>query len=131
MVKPRKMLSESVLDDRRSVGVRKALSELAPAERVEQLCNLEAMAQVAEWNGDLRPDRIIAYAMAVTHFNGTSFTAEGAALHSREDWYKLQFKCDLTPNRQKVVAFEFQVGEAIPREDWQEFSLPDEGEPSD
>jgi Domain of Unknown Function (DUF930) len=131
MVKPRQMLSEGALDDRRSGKVRKVLSQLAPAEQVEQLCNLEAMAQVGAWNRSLQPDRVVAYAMAGTRFDGVSFQAEGAALHSRQQWYSLQFKCDLAPDGQKVVAFEFRVGDTIPRDAWQDYSLPDESGPSD
>ena len=131
MVKPRQMLSEGALDDRRSGKVRKVLSQLAPAEEVEQLCNLEAMAQVGAWNRSLQPDRVVAYAMAGTRFDGVSFTAEGAALHSRQEWYRLQFKCDLAPDGQKVVAFQFRVGDTIPRDAWQDYSLPDESGPAD
>ncbi|EHJ95611.1 hypothetical protein [Agrobacterium tumefaciens] len=40
------MLSEKVLDDPRSRKARKELAPLAPADEVEQLCGLEAIAQV-------------------------------------------------------------------------------------
>lgn len=130
-VKPRSMLSESVLADNGSSQTRKALSQLAPAEQVEQLCNLEAMAQVGAWSSSLLPDRVVAYATANTQFDGRSFLAEGAALHSGDDWYRLQFKCDLAVNALKVVAFEFLLGDAIPEQNWQEFGLPSESGPSD
>jgi hypothetical protein len=130
-VKPRSMLSESVLADDRSSETRKVLSQLAPAEQVEQLCNLEAMAQVGAWSRSLLPDRVVAYATANTQFVGRSFLAEGAALHSGDDWYRLQFKCDLAVNALKVVAFEFLLGDVIPEPSWQEFGLPSEREPSD
>jgi hypothetical protein len=130
-VKPLRMLSESILADDRSRQTREALSQLAEAEQVEQLCNLEAMAQVGASNSSLRPDRVIAYATADTRLNGTSFLAEGAALHSRDDWYRLQFKCDLADDSLKVVAFEFSLGDTIPKRDWQDLSLPDESGPPD
>lgn len=125
-VKPQHMLSEAVLADPRSKDVRKTLSTLAASEQVEQLCNLEAMAQVGLWNRSLQPDRVVAYATSATKLDGTSFSADGAALHSGEDWYGLQFTCDLAPDRKAVVAFEFVVGEVIPRDHWLEYSLPDE-----
>lgn len=131
MVKPSHMLSEGVLEDPRSGKVRKVLAQLAPAEQVEQLCNLEAMAQVGSWNRSLQPDRVVAYAMAVTRFDGASFTADGAALHSGQEWYSLQFKCDLAPDGKKVVAFQFRIGDTIPRAVWQDYSLPDESGPAD
>ncbi len=130
-MKPQHMLSEAVLADPRSRDVRKTLSALAAAEQVEQLCNLEAMAQVGEWSRRLQPDRVVAYATAATKLTGTSFSAVGAALHSGTDWYGLQFTCDLAQDSQKVIAFEFVVGDVIPREDWSNYSLPDEEGASD
>ncbi|XUY27786.1 DUF930 domain-containing protein [Agrobacterium sp. rho-8.1] len=130
-VKPSKMLSESVLADHRSSQARQALKQLAPAEQVEQLCNLEAMAQVGAWNKELRPDRIVAYAMADTKISGSDFIAAGAALHSKRDWYRLVFRCHLTPDKQHVNAFEFRLGDEIPKEIWAEHNIPDEDGASD
>lgn len=125
-VKPTRMLSEGILADRHSREAKLALSQLAPAEQVEQLCNLEAMAQVGQWSKDFLPDRVVAYAMADTKLEGNFFFADGAAVHSKQDWYNIQFKCDLTPDHKKVEDFEFTVGDPIPKEDWSEHSLPDE-----
>lgn len=126
MVEPSRMLSEEVLDDPRSRKARKELAALAPADQVEQLCGLEAMAQVGEWSKALRPDHVVAYAMADPKMVGNAFSADGAALHSKKDWYALKFKCELTPDHKKVAAFEFLVGDPIPKSDWGEHSLPDE-----
>ena len=127
MVKPSRMLSEKVLADPRSRKARKELAALTPADQVEQLCGLEAMAQVGAWSKELRPDRVVAYAMADPKMVGNAFSADGAALHSKRDWFKLQFKCELTPDHKKVAAFEFLMGDPIPRKDWADHSLPDEG----
>lgn len=126
MVKPSRMLSEKVLDDPRSRNARKELAALAPADQVEQLCNLEAMAQVGTWSKQLLPDRVVAYAMAEPKIDGDAFLADGAAIHSKRDWYRLKFRCELTPDHKRVAAFEFLMGELIPREIWGEHSLPDE-----
>ncbi|TCQ15731.1 DUF930 domain-containing protein [Rhizobium sp. PP-CC-3G-465] len=131
MVKPTRMLSEKVLDDPRSRKARKELAALAPADQIEQLCGLEAMAQVGAWSKELRPDRLVAYAMADPKMIGDAFSADGAALHSKKDWYALKFKCELTPDHKMVSAFEFLVGEPIPHEEWAEHSLPDESESLD
>lgn len=99
---------------------------LAPTDQIEQLCNLEAMAQVGVWSKDHRPDRVVAYAMADPKLSGNTFSADGAALHSKRDWFKLRFRCDLTPDHKKVAAFEFLMGEPIPRKEWEEHNLPNE-----
>jgi len=126
MVKPSRMLSEKVLADPRSRKTRKELAALAPADQVEQLCGLEAMAQVGAWSKALRPDRVVAYAMADPKMTGNVLSADGAALHSRKEWFRLKFRCELTPDHKKVASFAFLMGDPIPREDWAEHSLPDE-----
>ena len=126
MVKPPRMLSEKVLDDPRSRNARKELAALAPADQVEQLCGLEAMAQVGAWSKELLPDRVVAYAMADPMMVGNTFSADGAALHSKREWYQLKFRCELTPDHKKVAAFEFFMGGPIPKSDWEVHRLPDE-----
>lgn len=130
-VNPSQMLSEAVLADTRSSQARQALKQLAPADQIEQLCNLEAMAQVGAWSKELEPDRVVAYAMADPKLSDSDFVAEGAAIHSKRDWYSLQYRCHLTANNQKVVAFEFLIGASIPREVWMDHNLPDEDGASD
>jgi hypothetical protein len=125
-VRPTNMLSEAVLADPRSAKAKAALTQLAPAEQVEQLCNLEAMAQVDHWDGSFQPDRVVAYAMADTKMQDNLFSAEGAVIHGKQNWYKLQFTCELTPDHTKVVAFEFLIGDPIPREVWSQYNLPEE-----
>ncbi|MDK4717774.1 DUF930 domain-containing protein [Rhizobium sp. CNPSo 3968] len=127
MVKPSRMLSEKVLDDPRSRNSRQQLAMLRPADQIEQLCNLEAMAQVGVWSEEYQPDRVVAYAMTDPKLSGNTFSADGAALHSKGDWYRLRFRCDLTPDHKKVAAFEFLMGEPIPKKDWADHSLPEEG----
>lgn len=126
MVKPSRMLSEEVLADPRSRRARKELAALAPTDQIEQLCNLEAMAQVGAWSREFQPDRVIAYALANPNLTANAFLAEGAALHSKREWYRLRFKCELTPDHKKVAGFEFLIGELIPKEDWAEYNLPED-----
>ena len=44
--------------------VERSLKMLAPAERLEQLCDYTAMARIREQSKDYRPDRAVANAMA-------------------------------------------------------------------
>lgn len=124
--KPQRMLSAAVLADPRSRDSLETLKQLRPADQVEQLCNLEAMEQVGAWSKQLKPDRVVAYAMKNPRLSGTNFVADGAAVHSKHDWYQLRFKCSLAATKDKVLAFEFLLGEAIPRDLWPEYNLPDE-----
>jgi len=125
MITARTLHSESVLANPRSRGAREALKTLEASERIEQLCNLEAMSQIHAWKEQFEPDRVVAFAMAGTKLTKSTLEAEGAAFRSRKQWYGLRFRCEMAANG-KVVGFQFQVGEAIPRSEWAAHDLPPE-----
>ena len=124
MIHPPRMLSQRVLADPRSRETVAMLPKLALEERVEQLCGLEAMGQIHDWQRDFEPDRVTAYALAGTKLSGRVLTAEGAAFRSRRRWYGLRFACTVSPDLKRVTAFAFHVGEPIPRERWEALGLP-------
>lgn len=123
MVRPSTMLSGRTLADPRSRQARADLATFDATERRIQLCNLEAMDQVAAWRKDFRPDRVVAYATAEAVLEGRHLRADGAAMRSRRRWYALKFECDLAAADDQVVGFAFSVGDAIPRSRWSELGL--------
>ncbi|HEV2509586.1 DUF930 domain-containing protein [Bosea sp. (in: a-proteobacteria)] len=125
MITARTLHSDSVLANPRSRGAREALKTLEASERIEQLCNLEAMSQIHAWKAEFEPDRVVAFAMASTKLTKTALEAEGAAFRSRKQWYGLRFRCEMAANG-KVAGFQFRVGEAIPRSEWAAHDLPPE-----
>ncbi|OCC01926.1 hypothetical protein BA190_26410 [Labrys sp. WJW] len=131
MIQARKILSDLALADPRSRQARKMLPLLGRDERMEQLCNIEAMAQLRAWNHELEPDLTIAYARAETKTADAGVTADGAAFRSRKQWFALKYRCDLTADLAKVSAFAFQAGSTIPRKDWGRFNLPVSDKPQD
>lgn len=124
LVRPRRLLSQQVLADPRSRDTLAMLPRLAPDERVEQLCGLEAMGQIHAWQQSYEPDRVSAYAMADTRYAGRVLRAEGATFRSRRRWYGLRFECTISADLKRVTAFAFQVGEPIPPARWQALGLP-------
>ena len=131
MVHARQLFSASALADPRSKGAVAALRQLSGGERVIQLCNVETMEQVRRWKSDYRPDFVVAHATAKAKLSGTTLEADGAAFRSRQRWYSIKFRCQLTPDLEKVAAFEFAVGQAIPEREWEAYSLPIGGGGSD
>lgn len=125
MITARTLHSESVLANPRSRGAREALKTLEAGERIEQLCNLEAMSQIHAWKAEFEPDRVVAFALAGTKLTKNTLEAEGAAFRSRKQWYGLRFRCKMAANG-KVAGFEFRVGEAIARSEWAAHDLPPE-----
>jgi Domain of Unknown Function (DUF930) len=96
-----------------SRSARQSLATLALDARFEQLCDVEAMEQVARSEKEFRPERAVAYATADAKVVGNLMTADGAAFLSKGHWYRLSFRCETTPDRQKVVSFDFATGGPI------------------
>jgi hypothetical protein len=124
MIVAKTMLSEKMLADPRSSQARRELATFADTERIVQLCNLEAMDQVEAWRSDFQPDRLVAYARSDVKMSGETIVADGAAFRSRKNWYDIKFKCEVAPDHAKVVAFEFKIGDPVPRKDWEKLNLP-------
>jgi len=124
MVRPRRMLSQQVLAHPLSRDTLAMLPRLAPEERIEQLCGLEAMGQIHAWQQAYEPDRVSAYATAGTRLSGRELRAEGAAFRSRQRWYGLSFTCTLSADLKRVTAFAFHVGEPIAPSRWEGLGLP-------
>lgn len=131
MVRAKELFSAKVLADPRSKEALVALRQLGTDDRIIQLCNVEAMEQVHIWESDFQPDFVVAYAMADTKLSGFTLQADGAAFRSKRHWYDIKFKCEVTPDLEKVVAFEFSLGAEIPKSEWETHSLPVGDGPSD
>lgn len=124
VIRATKMLSGDVLSHPASRKMRQMLPLLEMETRLEQLCNIEAMAQIAAALKQFEPDRVVAYAMADTKRDRNTLTAQGAAFRSGSSWYNLSYKCQLDTVRQVVKGFELTVGDAIPKGLWEDHNLP-------
>lgn len=131
MVQATHLQSAKVLADPRSAKGRKALGQLAPSERIVELCNIEAMEQVHLWKAALKPDFLVAYAMADTELSGQKLRADGGAFRSKRRWYTIGFTCEVTPDLKQVLSFAFAVGSEIPKSDWADHNLSADDGPAD
>lgn len=101
----------------------RSLKMLAPAERLEQLCDYTAMTRIRQDARHFRPDRAVANAMSdVLHKNDT-IVAKGGAFRSRGKWYALSYTCTAEPEHLKVKSFQYTVGNEIPEEKWASYGL--------
>ncbi len=96
----------------------RALQMLAPAERLEQLCDYTAMKRIRKETGKFRPDRAVANATAEPRIRDNTIVAKGGAFRSHRKWYALSFTCTVTPDRTAVVAFHYTIGPEIPAAKW-------------
>ena len=100
-----------------------SLKMLAPAERLEQLCDYTAMTRIRSEAKQFRPDRAVANAMAEPKASGDTLEVTGGAFRSRKKWYELSYRCTATPDHLTVTAFRYTVGAEIPVSKWASFGL--------
>lgn len=122
-IEAKQFFSAEILANPRSKQAREGLSQLAPDERIVQLCNVEAMEQVHRWSPGFAPDFLVAYAMADTKLTGRKLRADGGAFRSNGHWYVIKYTCDVAPDVGSVVGFEFRVGDEIPESEWSKHFL--------
>ena len=101
----------------------KILQRLAPPERLEQLCDYTAMAEIRKDAGNFRPDRALSSAVSEPRATGDSLEAKGAAFRSRGKWYALTYSCQASPDRMAVITFKYTVGPEIPEAKWAAYGL--------
>src|SRR4029079_9900093 len=82
----------------------RSLQLLAPAERLEQLCDFTAMTRIRSEKKEFRPDRAVANAMAESLAKGDTLQVTGGAFRSKKKWYALAYRCTATPDHLKIVA---------------------------
>lgn len=131
MVRATQLFSSHILADPRSRRALEGLRQLATAERIVQLCNVEAMEQVHRWKAEFLPDFLVAYAMANTVLSGAVLRADGGALRSKGNWYNIRYRCEVSADLAAVAAFEFSLGAEIPRPEWEAHSLTPDDVPGD
>jgi hypothetical protein len=99
-----------------------ALTRLDPQTRLEQVCDREAMRRIKD-EKKLPVDRAQGAASAEPKTEGHKLTAKGAAYRSKGAWYGLTFVCEASADHMKVLSFEYQTGEPIPKTKWEDYGL--------
>ena len=105
------------------VRFEKSLKMIDPSERLEQLCDYTAMAQIRKNNPPHRPDRAVANAMGEPKVAGDTLKTTVGAFRSRKKWYALTFSCTATPDHMSVVSFQYTIGPEIPETQWAGYGL--------
>jgi hypothetical protein len=101
----------------------RSLRMLAPAERLEQLCDYTAMAAIRKDARHFRPDRAVASARSEPKVSEHMIEAKGAAFRSRRKWYELSYRCKADAEHLKVLSFSYTVGAEIPETKWAGYGL--------
>jgi hypothetical protein len=117
------LFSAKTLGSPRSRNARQLLGTLSGEERNLQLCNLEALEQVNRSRPGSVPDLVAPYAMKPEKVRGNSIEVDGGAFRSKRNWFNIRFHCEVDPAGKTVTAFAFAIGDAIPKDLWQEHNL--------
>jgi Domain of Unknown Function (DUF930) len=96
---------------------------LTPETRLEQRCNARAMGEIGREHKGFKPDEFVAYAFGDTVINGDQIKAPGGAIRSRGKWYRVSYSCQTSPDGLEVKSFAYQLGEVVPRDDWDKHYL--------
>jgi len=103
-----------------------ALPTLGNDERVIQLCNIEALEQIKAARPEFAPDTLVAYAFGDMNVAGGILAAPGAAFRSRRHWWTVSLKCAVADDYSAVTAFEFTLGDEVPKDEWEAHYLTEE-----
>ncbi len=103
--------------------IERSLRQLAPRERLIQLCDYTAMKRIRQDDRKFRPDRTVADAISETRISDDMVQAPGAAFRSRRKWYALSYTCKASPETLKVESFTYKIGEEIPESKWASYGL--------
>ena len=117
------LFSAKTLASPRSRKAREMLATLSGGERNLQLCNLEALEQINRSRPGSKPDLVAPYAMKPEKVSGNLVEVEGGAFRTRRNWFNIRFHCEVDHAGKTVTAFAFAIGDAIPKEVWQEHNL--------
>ena len=82
----------------------RSLQMLAPAERLEQLCDYTAMTRIRTEKKEFRPDRAVANAMAEPTTKADTIEVTGGAFRSKKKWYALSYRCTATSDHCTIIS---------------------------
>jgi len=102
--------------------IEEMLKRIDPADRLEQICDYAATDRIGRSKA-YRPDRAVIDSMAPAQIKGDTVKGEGGAFRSGGQWYQFSFTCTTSPDRLKILSFDYRVGDKIPEDKWDQFGL--------
>jgi hypothetical protein len=106
-----------------NAALTKQLESLSGTTRFVQACNLEALIKIAADKNGMRPEHAAVDALAAPQIKGDVMEGSGGALRSRDKWYQFSFTCKASSDYLDVQAFDYKMGDAIPKDRWANLNL--------
>jgi len=99
------------------------LERIDPSERLEVICEYAAADRIGRDKNPYHPDRAVIDSISPAKMKGDLAEGTGGAFRSRGQWYQFSFHCKTTPDRLKILSFDYRVGEKIPEDKWDAYGL--------
>jgi hypothetical protein len=132
MTSATKFFATNFLKDPANAKLKKTFSSFADSEKLVQLCNMEGLEQIRLADPKkYDPDVLVSYAMSDFSVERLTLIADGGAFHSGRSWTAIRLRCTIAPDYSGVTAFEFAIGEPIPKSEWAPHGLPEQYDDSD
>ena len=100
-----------------------SLKRLDPDTRLEQVCDIEAMNRIDRDPTPYHPDRAKSDVLSTPRHVGDTVKGNGGAFRSKGQWYQFSFVCKASPDRLKILSFDYKIGERIPEHKWDHYGL--------
>jgi len=100
-----------------------ALKRIDLADRLEQVCDYAAAKRIGLDRNSYHPDRAVIDSISPFKIEGDTIKGDGGAFRSKGEWYQFSFTCKTTPDRLKILSFDYHVGDRIPEDKWDEYGL--------
>jgi hypothetical protein len=100
-----------------------SLKRLDPSTRLDQICDYEAMLQLARDPNNYHPDRAKAEVFFSPRRGNNSIVANGGAFRSNGRWYALSYTCKTGADNLSVTSFSYKAGKFIPTSEWSKYGL--------
>ncbi len=101
----------------------RGLDRLEPTTRMMQVCDIKAAQELRRSAQFSKVDRVIVDAMENPDIEGGTVEGKGGAFRENGRWYRMEFKCTLTPDQKSALSFEYTAGDEIPEARWEEYGL--------
>ncbi len=98
----------------------KAIANIPRGDRGADLCATELREQLRNATPAYWPELLPAYRLG----EGTVIEVRDGAFRAQGQWYDLAFRCEVDADVRRVVSFAIQVGDPIPRSQWQARGFP-------
>ncbi len=90
------------------------MKQLAPIDRMIQVCFLKLEARIASETTFRRVDRVVLDAFSRGRIADRTVKASGAAFRNKGEWFKLRFRCSVTPDRLHVETLRYELVSTTP-----------------